>query len=254
MWSGKKKAITFSFDDCVLEDVRLIALLDKYGLKATFNINSGFFGKEAKRVGFKVDGDGAEVLAHGRRLRKKTLPKIHLKENEVVKIYKNHEVAGHTLTHKKLPNLSNEEIEYEVERDRLNLEKLIGKKVIGFAYPGGGVGPVTDERVIEILKDKTGLKYARTNAQTFSFEMPKDLYALDMTAHFAFIPEIYKLAKEFFEKDFDRPVCLSIWGHSYELDDDYATWEEFEDLLKFLSNRVDVFYGTNSEVFINEEI
>jgi peptidoglycan/xylan/chitin deacetylase (PgdA/CDA1 family) len=44
IWNCKKKAITFSFDDGVLQDIRAIAILDKYGLKATFNLNSGKFG------------------------------------------------------------------------------------------------------------------------------------------------------------------------------------------------------------------
>ena len=39
MWNGKNKAITFSFDDGVTQDKRLVEMLDKYGLKATFNIN-----------------------------------------------------------------------------------------------------------------------------------------------------------------------------------------------------------------------
>ena len=42
MWNGKKKAITFSFDDGVSQDIRLIELFNKYGLKGTFNLNSGF--------------------------------------------------------------------------------------------------------------------------------------------------------------------------------------------------------------------
>ena len=41
--SGKKKAVTFSFDDGVLQDVRMINLLNKYNLRATFNLNSGLF-------------------------------------------------------------------------------------------------------------------------------------------------------------------------------------------------------------------
>ena len=44
MFNGKMKAVTFSYDDCVLQDKRLIEILDKYGLKCTFNINSGFLG------------------------------------------------------------------------------------------------------------------------------------------------------------------------------------------------------------------
>ena len=45
MWNGKKKAITFSFDDGVRQDVRLIEILNRYNLKATFNLNS-----EVKRI------------------------------------------------------------------------------------------------------------------------------------------------------------------------------------------------------------
>ena len=41
MYQGKNKAITFSYDDGVTQDRRLIEILNRYGLKATFNINSG---------------------------------------------------------------------------------------------------------------------------------------------------------------------------------------------------------------------
>ena len=44
MFFGKKKAITFSYDDGVLQDRRLVEILNKYGLKATFNINSELLG------------------------------------------------------------------------------------------------------------------------------------------------------------------------------------------------------------------
>lgn len=36
-----KKAITFSFDDGHTQDIRLVEMLNKYGMKATFNLNSG---------------------------------------------------------------------------------------------------------------------------------------------------------------------------------------------------------------------
>ena len=44
MYQGKKKAVTFSYDDGVTQDIRLIALFNKYGLKATFNLNSELLG------------------------------------------------------------------------------------------------------------------------------------------------------------------------------------------------------------------
>ena len=37
---GKAKAVTFSYDDGVPQDKRLLELFNKYGLKATFNFNS----------------------------------------------------------------------------------------------------------------------------------------------------------------------------------------------------------------------
>ena len=36
MFNGKMKAVTFSYDDGVTQDIRLIELLNKYKLKSTF--------------------------------------------------------------------------------------------------------------------------------------------------------------------------------------------------------------------------
>lgn len=38
---GKSKAVTFSYDDGVVQDKRLAELFDKYGMKGTFNFNTG---------------------------------------------------------------------------------------------------------------------------------------------------------------------------------------------------------------------
>ncbi len=37
---GKCKAATFSYDDGVKADIKLIKIFDKYGVKGTFNLNS----------------------------------------------------------------------------------------------------------------------------------------------------------------------------------------------------------------------
>ena len=42
MWNGKMKAVTLSYDDGVTQDIRLIELLDRYGLRATFNSFTAF--------------------------------------------------------------------------------------------------------------------------------------------------------------------------------------------------------------------
>lgn len=40
-----RKWMTFSFDDGTVQDRRLVALLDQYGLKGTFNLNSGLLAR-----------------------------------------------------------------------------------------------------------------------------------------------------------------------------------------------------------------
>ena len=48
MFGGKVKALTFSFDDAVRQDVKMIEILNKYG-KGTFNLNSGRLGMEGTK-------------------------------------------------------------------------------------------------------------------------------------------------------------------------------------------------------------
>ena len=43
---GRLHAFTMSYDDGRMEDNRLAALMKKYGLKGTFNINTGIYWKE----------------------------------------------------------------------------------------------------------------------------------------------------------------------------------------------------------------
>ena len=45
---GKQRALTLSYDDGVQQDIRLIEILDKHGIKCTFNIN-GFSFEEDER-------------------------------------------------------------------------------------------------------------------------------------------------------------------------------------------------------------
>ena len=44
--NGKSKAFNVSYDDGVLQDVRFVNLLNQYGLKGTFNLNSGLMENE----------------------------------------------------------------------------------------------------------------------------------------------------------------------------------------------------------------
>ena len=230
MWNGKKKALTFSFDDGVQQDIRLIEILDKYGLKCTFNLNSEFLG---------LDGT---LDRNGRTVRHDKIARDKIKE-----VYKNHEVAVHTLTHPFLPSLDEEEIIRQVEKDRENLSEICGYEVVSMAYPCGG--PNNDDRVAEIIKNNTGVRFARGLESTYSFDLQDNLYRFKPTVYY--IEDcLDEVVGRFLALNTDTPALLYIWGHSYEMDAEYITWEKFESVLKKLSGHSDVFYGTNKEVLL----
>ena len=45
-----KKYFTLSYDDGVMQDKRLVEIFNRYNLKCTFNINSGFFGQDGELI------------------------------------------------------------------------------------------------------------------------------------------------------------------------------------------------------------
>ena len=229
MFNGKMKAVTFSFDDAVLQDVNLIELMNKYNLKGTFNLNS------------QLLGTGNFLTINSQRV-----AHYKLKAEDVRDVYAGHEVAVHTLTHPDLRNLSEEEIIREIEDDRKNLEALVGYDVVGMAYPFGAVS----ERETDIIRNNTKVLYSRTTKDTDSFDRQENLLELMPNAHFTNFERLYMLACRFIEMQPDEPQIFYIWGHSYEMDADSTYRKQVEDFFRFISNRDDIFYGTNKEVLL----
>lgn len=231
MWNGKKKAITFSFDDGVTQDIRLVEMLNKYGLKGTFNINSCLLGLKGE-----VRPAG-ETVAHNKVLLSK-----------VREVYQGHEVAVHTLTHPNLTALDEETIVFQVEEDRKRLSELCGYEVVGMAYPCGGVN--NDDRVAEIIKNKTGVQYARTITSTFTFDKQTNLHRFNPSVYVMQPDKLDELVEAFLSLDTDEPQLFYIWGHAYEFDTTRMPWERFESVCQKLAGKEDIFYGTNKQVLL----
>ena len=234
MWKGKKKALTFSFDDGVKQDLRLIEIFNRYGLKGTFNINSALLGKEGVVFHF------GRTLCHNK-----------VTKEQLATAYRGHEIAVHTLTHPRLTTLSEEEIVKEVEEDRKALEEISGQKVVGMAYPGGEINH--DERVVEIISRRTNVRYARTIISTNDLSVAReDRYRYHPTCHIL-QSNMDDLVDEFLSYEGEEDKLLYLWGHAYELDagDVNANgmdWEKFEKLCQKLSGRADIYYATNAEI------
>ena len=156
---GKTRALTFSYDDGVSQDMRLVTLFNLYGLKGTFNLNSGIQSRENT-------WQNQDVLV--RRMDPEVLPAL----------YAGHEVAAHTRTHPSLYKLSDEALAQEIREDKLALERQFGRPVLGMAYPFGDC----DARILMAVRD-AGLLYGRRVQTTGGFRLPADPRAWDATCH-----------------------------------------------------------------------
>ena len=231
MFHGKKKAVTFSYDDGVTQDIRLIEMFNRYGLKGTFNINSELLGREGQLV------CGGATVNHTK-----------VKPEDVREVYQGHEVAVHTLTHPNLTQQTEEEVIRQVEEDRKNLERLVGYEVCGMAYPCGGAN--NNDDVAQILKEHTKMRYSRTITSTYSFDLQTNLLRFNPTVyHIMEEEQLFCLAEKFISLQTDEPKIFYVWGHSYQFDI-ADTWNRFEEFCKLISNRDDIFYGTNREVLL----
>ena len=169
----KLKALTLSYDDGVRQDKRLISIMQKNGLKGTFNINGGLF------------GDKYEGVEKGQMTKK-----------EALELYASSgmEVAIHGYRHLSLAEVNEELAVDDVITDRKELEKLFGRVIKGMAYANGSF----NDAVVDILK-KTGISYSRTIISTEKFDIPTDWLRLPATCHHN-NPRLMELAKEFVEK------------------------------------------------------
>lgn len=221
---GRKKALTFSYDDGVKQDGRLIEILNAHGMKGTFNINGNRFAPEEQ-----ADNPDYNCYSKQTALRIYTEP---------------HEVALHSFTHPFLESLPSGTCSYEVVSDRLALENLFGKIVRGMAYPMG----TYSDMVVDVLK-ACGVVYSRTIKATEKFDLPTDFLRWNPTCHHNH-PRLMELADEFLNKNVRHYAQLFyLWGHSYEFRNN-NNWNIIEDFTDKMAGKEDtIWYATNMEIY-----
>lgn len=224
---GKSKALTLSYDDGVVQDRRLVALLNTHQVKGTFNIGSGILGIE-DTASFGV----------------KPIDISKVEADEVKSLYEGHEVAGHGLFHHSLTDIGTPAAMHEVVADKKNLEDLTGYCVRGFAYPFG----MFNDSVKQILK-LAGFGYARVVPSSGNFSIPVDFLEWKATCHHN-DEHLMELARKFCEQPamFRRAELFYLWGHAYEFDLN-DNWHVIEEFVKYVSQfRELVWFATNLEI------
>lgn len=219
---GKSKIFTVTYDDGVLQDIRFVELLNRYGLKGTFNLNSKLMEDEFEWT--------HEIGCTIKRLSK----------NTAASLYKGHEIASHTLTHPYLDHLSEEELMYELQTDKANLEKLFGKEIKGFAVPFDFYSTL-----IEKCAKKCGFEYVRIPEESHSFVPPEDYFNWK-AGIFHLNRKLADCLKSFLSTS-EELAFFQMVGHSYDLDTENM-WGAIEDVFRTVSADNDILPMTTIEL------
>jgi len=226
---GKTKAVTFSYDDGYTDDLKIAEILYRYGMKGTFNLNSAYIG---------------------------TVNKMTKEEIEEHLLTKGHEVAIHGEHHHAPGRMSQVAGINEFLNCRLSLERTFGRIIRGCAYPDSGIVILENGIRKEDIKSymrAIGIDYARTlGGDNDAFLLPEDYLEWMPTAH-QVNPKIFDYIDKFnginvLEGRYSNrsPRLFYVWGHAYELKDNWALLEKISEKL---SGKEDVWYATNIEIY-----
>ena len=210
---GKKRVVTFSYDDGHINDERLIKLFNKYGVKGTFHLN-----------GIKYAGITEE---------EKTALRAR---------YAGHEVACHTLQHGWPSRMPMQSVVNEVWEDRKMLESIFGYPIIGMSYPSGSF----DNASITAMR-ACGIVYSRTVLGNKNFALPEDFMQWHPTCHHRDALPLCEKYMADLDSQWTRPMFY-IWGHAHELrtEDD---WAYIEKIVSSVAGSDKIWYATNIEIY-----
>lgn len=223
----KSKAFTMSYDDGVEQDIRLIELMRRHGIKGTFNLSSGEYPPEGHKW--------PEGQVHRR---------MPLSECQKVYSGSDIEVAIHGTHHPFWNSQPAPSAMWDIINDRKMLEEQYGGIIRGAAYPFGAF----DDTAVELLR-LAGIKYCRTVISSHRFDMPHDWLRLEATCHHR-DEKLNELTEKFISAEprpGQEPMLFYLWGHAYEFEGN-DNWYIIEDLLEKIGGRDDIWYATNLEI------
>jgi peptidoglycan/xylan/chitin deacetylase (PgdA/CDA1 family) len=143
--------VTTSWDDGAPEDVRLAELLAKHGVQGTFYVP-------------RTNCEGRPVMS----------------DDALKDIAAAFEIGGHTRDHVYLNRIDDEAIRSEqVAGGKQALEDVLGRRIYGFCYPGGG----NTEAIRKTVED-AGFVYARTTVNLTSDPSLQDVFQVPTSLQF----------------------------------------------------------------------
>jgi hypothetical protein len=239
--SSKGLAITTSWDDGSLHDLRLAELLAKYGLPGTFYV----------------------PLSDSRP----TLTAAQIRGLSI-----EFEIGAHTVNHVRLKRLAESQARHEIVDSKKRLEDILGKPCSIFCFPGGSYANVH----LQLLRD-AGFVAART-VELLSFQRPRTRHGIALipttiqayphrtgsylrnAAKRLSVDAVWNLlrgsrakgwpafAHMLLEQAADIGGVFHLWGHSWELEEN-GQWRVLDETLAAISE-----YRESASLLTNMEL
>ncbi len=220
--NGTKKALIMSYDDGLVQDIKLAGLFNENGIKGTFNLNSALFGQ----TNTWHRNNAPDIIA------------TYVSKDSLLYIYKNHEIAAHGATHLNFLQASDTAIYQDVMADLTLLKTLTNGEIVSMAYPFGN----SNEHIAAIVKS-TGITNARTVASTHTFDLPSDYLLWHPTCHDSTALE---MVNDYLSLKSNGLSVFNVWGHSWEFDD-AKRWDAITTFCRKTGNRKDIWYAGAGE-------
>ncbi|MBP3691893.1 MAG: hypothetical protein J6I80_01470, partial [Clostridia bacterium] len=158
------------------------------------------------------------------------------------------------VNHQDLPTIyaesGDEGLATEITADINALEAAFGTDVIGMAYPGAPPYKLTDDNVINFLKN-VGIGFARTAGQeTYGFDLPADWHRWHPSVAVTSVDKVKELGAAFVDmKVSAEPKLFYVWGHAYDIDNKWGSYSEFDAFAQSMSGKDDIWYATNGDIY-----
>jgi len=208
-----------SWDDGVVDDVRLADILRKHKARAAFNLNPGLH-ESARGHGWKYGNK--EVL--------------RLSRDELASTYAGFEIANHTMTHPDLCRIEGAQLVMEIVDARKMLQDWFGQPVEGFCYPYGRASAESQK-----LIEDAGHRFARHAAELKEVEPSTSFSLIRPHCHFT-DPAFHG----HFEQALKNGLYFFFWGHSYEMTSE-KMWNDFDLAMEKISREPSVRWLTPGE-------
>lgn len=179
------------------------------------------------------------------------------------------EIGAHTVSHLRLPGLTEEQIRYEVASCKDTIEQTIAKPVSMFCYPGGRLNRnVTREVQLSGYEGARTTRMLSTNLDFLPFEMPTTLQAYphregaylrnslrppNMRRLLSYLTLLdrcgdwVELGHKLFDLVLENGGMWHLYGHSWEIES-LGLWNQLGRMLDYVKDRDGVLYLTNGEL------